>query len=153
MANNSDLYPPVGFHFKVEFNLEGLSGEDREARFQEVVGFKKDLCVEEYKEGGENRFAHRFPLPASYTNLVLKRGVLLNSKLIDWCFDAIDNFIFEPTDVMVTLLNEENNPVIAWNFVGAYPLKWSTTDLKAQDNSLLIESLELVYKYFTKEDV
>lgn len=149
----SDLYPPVGFHFKVEFNLEGLTGEDREARFQEVVGFKKDLGVEEYREGGENRYTHRFPQPAKYANLVLKRGVLLNSKLIKWCFDAIDNFIFKPIDIMVSLLDENNKAIITWNFVGAYPLKWSASDLKAQDNSLVIETLELAYRYFTKKDV
>lgn len=148
-----DEYPPVGFHFKVEFNLPNVAGQDREARFQEVTGFTKELAVEEYKEGGENRYAHRFPSPAKYSNLVLKRGVLLNSKLIEWCFDAIDNFIFKPIDLTVILLNEEHQPIITWDFVGAYPLKWSTTDLKAQDNSLVIETMELAYKYFKKKDV
>lgn len=151
LQNPMDEYPPVSFHFKVEFNLSGVNGQDREARFQEVTGFTKEVTVEEFKEGGENRYAHRFPSPAKYPNLVLKRGVLLNSKLIDWCFDAIDNFIFQPVDLTVTLLNEKHQPLIAWNFVGAYPLKWSTTDLKAQDNSLLIETLELAYKYFHKK--
>ena len=147
-----DLYPPVGFHFKVEFMLDGVSGKDREARFQEVSGFKKELTVTEYKEGGENRFSHRFPAPAKYTNLVLKRGVLLKSKVVDWCFDAIDQFTFKPIDLFVTLQDEENNPLVSWNFVGAYPLKWSTGDLKAQENAVLIETLELAYQYFTKKD-
>jgi phage tail-like protein len=149
---DADLYPPVGFHFKVEFNLDEASGEDREARFQEVAGLSKELGVEEYKEGGENRYAHKFPAPATYPNLVLKRGVLLNSSLIDWCFDAIDNFIFEPVDITVSLLNEEHEPLIVWDVAGAYPLKWSTSDLKAQENSLVIETLELAYKYYRKRD-
>ncbi len=146
-------YPPVGFHFKVEFMLPEVTGEDREARFQEVNGFGKELAVEEYREGGENRYAHRFPGPAKYSNLVLKRGLLLNSNLIAWCFDAIDKFIFKPADVTVTLLNEEREPIMAWDFVGAYPLKCSTTDLKAQENSLVVETLELAYRYFKRKDV
>jgi phage tail-like protein len=153
MASKKDLYPPVGFHFKVEFKLAGVSGQHREARFQEVTGFKKDLAVEEYKEGGENRFSHRFPAPAKYTNLILKRGVLLKSKVVDWCFEAIDHFTFEPIDVFVTLLNEKHADLISWQFVGAYPLKWSTGDLKAQDNVILVETMELAYRYFTKKDV
>lgn len=155
MANQypSDLYPPVGFHFKVEFHLAGASGQSREMRFQEVSGLKKELAVEEFKEGGENRFSHRLPAPAKYPNLVLKRGVLLNSKLLDWCFDAIDNFSFTPIDITVTLLNEEHCPLLAWDFIKAYPLKWSTSDFKAQDNSILIETLELAYQYNRKKDV
>lgn len=146
-------YPPVGFHFKVTFNLPDITGEDREAQFQEVNGFSKELAVEEYKEGGENRYAHRFPGPTKYPNLTLKRGVLLNSKLIAWCFDAIDNFIFKPIDVTVTLLDEQHQALITWDFVGAYPLKFSTTDLKAQENSLVVETLELTYRYFHRKDV
>ncbi len=151
-AIDKELYPPVGFHFKVEFKLQGLSAEAREARFQEVSGLSKSLGVEEYREGGENRFSHRLPLPAKYPNLVLKRGVLRNSKLIKWCFDAIDNFVFSPVELTVTLLNEEHDPLVVWDFVGAYPVKWSVTDLKAQENSIVIESMELVYQYFTKKD-
>ncbi len=151
--HSSDLYPPVGFHFKVEFNLAGITGQDREARFQEVSGLKKELAVEEFKEGGENRFSHRLPAPAKYSNLVLKRGVLFNSKLIDWCFDAIDNFVFTPIDMTITLLNENHQPLLAWDFIKAYPLKWSTSDLKAQDNSILIETLELAYQFNRKKDV
>ena len=150
-------YPPVSFHFKVQFDpegkIEGLSSEEKEARFQEVTGLSKELGVEELREGGENQYVHKFPAPAKYPNLVLKRGVLIQSKLITWCFDAIDNFIFTPLNLSVTLLNEEHQPLISWEFVGAYPLKWSVSDLKAQDNSILVETLELAYKYFRKSDV
>ena len=43
------LYPPVGFHFKVEFNLPDVAQEDRETRFQEVGGLNKTIEVEELK--------------------------------------------------------------------------------------------------------
>lgn len=147
------MYPPVVFHFKVEFSLPDSAPEDREARFQEVTGLKKELAVEEYQEGGENRFSHKLPTPAKYPNLVLKRGLLKSSKLVDWCFDAIDHFNFKPVDLKVTLLNEEHKPSVSWDFVRAYPLKWSVGDLKAQDNALMIETLEIVYQYCRKSDV
>lgn len=147
------MYPPVAFHFKVAFALPDVAPEDREVRFQEVTGFNKGIGVEEYMEGGENRFSHKFPNPAKYPNLVLKRGLLKSSKLIAWCFNAIDHFQFKPVDLTVTLLNKEHQPSVSWMFARAYPLKWSASDLKAQDNSMLIETLEIAYQYCRKKDV
>jgi phage tail-like protein len=147
-----EYYPPVGFHFKVQVNLPDVAQNDTESRFQEVSGFTKSLEIEEFKEGGESRFAHRLPSPAKYGNIILRRGLLTKSALIAWCFDAIDNFIFTPADVTVTLLNEEHNALSTWNIVKAYPVKWTTSDFKAQDNSLVIETLELAFQYFTKSD-
>ncbi|MEO5562048.1 MAG: phage tail protein, partial [Chitinophagaceae bacterium] len=49
--------------------------------------------------------------------------------------------------------DEADQPVAIWNIVAAYPLKWSTSDLKANDNSIVIESIELAYQYFTRQKV
>ncbi|MBL7731669.1 MAG: phage tail protein [Chitinophagaceae bacterium] len=148
----AEHYPPVGFHFKVSINLPDAGQEDREARFQEVSGLNKTIDIEEYKEGGENRFAHRLPNPAKYSNLVLKRGMLTQSNLIKWCFDAIDNFIFKPADITITLLNEKHEPLSTWNVSKAFPVKWATSDFKAQENSIAIETLELAFQNFVKTD-
>lgn len=146
----ADQYPPVGFHFKVSVNLPDVANEAKESRFQEVSGLTKSIDVEELKEGGENRFAHRLPNPAKYGNIVLKRGLLVDSKLIDWCNDAIENFKFKLADVTIALLDEEHQTLTSWNVKNAYPVKWTITDFKAQENSIAIESLELVFQYFTK---
>jgi phage tail-like protein len=136
----------------VQVNLDDVALNDSELRFQEVSGLAKNLELEDFKEGGENRFSHRLPNPGKYGNIVLKRGMMTKSNLISWCFDAIDNFIFKPADVTITLLDEKSNAISTWNIVKAYPVKWSTTDFKAQENSIVIESLELAYQYFTKSD-
>ncbi len=141
--------PAVGFFFLVEFNgLDDLSAND--FRFQEVSGLNSELGVEELKEGGENRFAHRLPNPAKYSNLVLKRGVITETALIDWFRNAIENFEFDPITIRVTLLNVSTEPLLNWNFVGAYPVKWSVSNLNAQKNEVMIDTIELAYKYFTK---
>ena len=70
-------YPPVGFHFRVEFGLDGAG--DQDSRFQEVGGLSAELGTEELQEGGENRFVHRLPTLPKYGNLVLKRGLLTDS--------------------------------------------------------------------------
>ena len=48
------------------------------------------------------------------------------------------------------LLNEEHEPLATWNFLRAYPVKWSLSDFKAQENALAVESLELAYSRFRK---
>ena len=142
-------YPPVGFHFRVEFGLDGLG--DLDSRFQEVGGLSAELGTEELQEGGENRFVHRLPTLPKYGNLVLKRGLLTDSGLIQWCRDAIENFSFAPTTVNVTLLNERHEPLgFTYSFVRAWPVKWTVSDFKAQENALVVETLELSYNYFTR---
>jgi phage tail-like protein len=142
-------YPPVGFHFRVEFSVDGAGESD--TRFQEVSGLTAELAMEEVTEGGENRFSHRLPGRAKYANLVLKRGLLTDSKLIDWCRDGIENFEFSPTTVNITLLNEKHEPLSdTLSFIKAWPVKWSISDFKAQENAIVVETMELAYNYFTR---
>ncbi len=140
MANN---YPPVGFHFKVEFaNLKS------EFEFQSVSGLTIELNTEEIAEGGENRFKHKLPVRTSFPNLVLKRGLVTDSSLVKWCREAVEDFNITPTDVTISLLNEEHEPLMTWNVVHAYPLKWAMADFNAEESKLVIETIELAYNYF-----
>lgn len=141
-------YPPVGFHFRVHFSGINATGED--AQFQEVAGLTAEINVEELVAGGENRFSYRLPVRSKYANLILKRGMLTSSGLISWFRDAIENFTFKPVDINVELLNENNNTMTSWNFKQAYPVKWVISDFKAQENSLVVETIELAYQYFTR---
>ncbi|HAX16790.1 MAG TPA: glycerol acyltransferase [Leeuwenhoekiella sp.] len=142
MAN---YYPPVGFHFKVEF---GAVSPEIDHQFQSVSGLSVDIEMEEYAEGGENRFKHKLPVRTKFPNLVLKRGLVSDSKLIKWCKDAVENFDFSPTDVTIKLLNNEHEPLVTWNVVHAYPVKWSVSDFNAEQNSIAVETIELAYNYF-----
>jgi len=139
----SNYYPPLGFHFKVEFTQ--FKGE---FEFQSVSGLSVDLETEEIAEGGENRFKHKLPVKTKFPNLVLKRGLLVDSELITWCRNALENFDITPTDLTVKLLNEEHEPLMTWNVVHAYPVKWSIADFNAEESKIVIETIELAYSYF-----
>ena len=142
-------YPPVGFHFAVRFS--GVGG-DGDTDFQEVSGLTAEITVEELTVGGENRFTYRLPNRAKYSNLILKRGMLKDSKLISWLTDAIEHFKFKPADLKVDLLNEDNQVLTSWNFIQAYPVKWAVSDFKAMENSLVVETVELAYQYFVRRN-
>jgi phage tail-like protein len=144
MAN---YYPPVGFHFLVEF--EGLGSQEKDHQFQSVSGLSVDIETEEMAEGGENRFKHKLPVKTKYPNLTLKRGMLIDSVVIDWCRDAIENFSFKPVNLTIKLLNDEHQPLISWNVVHAYPVKWSVEDFNAEESKIVVENFELTYNYFT----
>jgi phage tail-like protein len=50
--------------------------------------------------------------------------------------------------VNVTLLNAEHEPMLTWPVVGAYPVKWSVSDLNATANTFVVETLTLAYRHF-----
>ena len=142
-------YPPVGFHFSVEFDLPGASGS--EIRFRDVSGLSMEVEEETYNEGGENRFIRKFPVRARYPDLVLKRGLLTGSVVRKWCEAAIQELSIEPVTVWVKLLNDAHEPLQTYTFINAWPKKWSLSDFNAESSEIVVESLELAYQYFKIE--
>lgn len=144
----STIYPPVSFHFRVEFQgIPGLKQQD--GFFQEVTGLSRELETEQVKSGGENRFTYKLPTRAQYPNLVLKRGLFLDSGLLTWVNDAIYNLDIKPATVLVTLLNDKHEPLQTYQCVNAWPQKWSVADFNAQESRIMVETMELFYQYFT----
>ena len=139
-------YPPVGFHLRVE--SVGI-GNDNDIRFQSVGGLNIEYDLESFKEGGENRFEHKLPVRTKYPDLSLKRGYLKDSEVIRWCLNAFQNRDFKPAQVNVSLLNEQHQPIKTWQIHRAWPKKWSVSDFNAQENSVVVETLELSYSHFT----
>ncbi|MBX3257538.1 MAG: phage tail protein [Chitinophagaceae bacterium] len=138
-------YPPPGFSFWVSFDI---SNEPIDIAFQDVAGIGMELQTEDVVEGGENRFTQKLPARANYTPLVLKRGLAVQSTLTNWVRDAVENLSISPTTIIVALLNDKKEPLMAYRFLNAYPLKWSISNFNAESSSLVIESLELYYQYF-----
>jgi len=139
---------PVSFFFELSFG-----GDD--AAFEEVSGISKEMHVEEVASGGENRFKYRLPTASTSQNLVLKRAMVTSSSLVNWCASCIDGGLvnpIKPRDVSVTLLDADRKACVKWTFHNAYPVKYSVSDLNSQQNSLVIESIELAYTYFDVAD-
>ena len=139
-------YPFVGFHFLVVFEIFPQVPND--FRFQEVSGLTVDVNLDTYNEGGENRFVHRLPGRTRYSDLVLKRGMTLVSGVTAWCVDAIENFNYQPTNMLISLLNEDHIPVSSWYVANAIPIKYDITGLNAEQNQIVIESMTLRYEYY-----
>jgi len=149
-------YPPVAFHFGVTLDGARTSakGTPPDASFQEVSGIRVESGHEEVVEGGQNKFVHRLPKQLTYGNLVLKRGVVvMPSPLADWVAVTLGSELARPIqlrNLMVTLKNEQHDPLITWTFVNAYPVKWETAALNAMESSVFTETMELAYQYFER---
>ena len=136
-------YPPPAFTFKVEFGLDGV--QNNNSSFQEVSGLGSESDVVEYREGGENRYVHKLPGSTKFSNLVLKRGIISDPKIMEWIKNVFFNDFSEPikpTDITITLLNEEHEPAMRWKLSNAWPIKFEAASFKAKSNELAIESIE-----------
>ncbi len=139
--------PPVAFHFSVMFL--GFFPPVPDMAFQEVSGLESGIDLEPLVEGGENRFVHQLPKPASRSNLQLKRGLTTAaSGLVQWCKSTLEGDFADaivPKDINVSLLNEMRIPVASWSIGNAFPVKWSVGGFDAMKNELAIETIELAY--------
>lgn len=139
--------PITGFHFSVVFELVPQFSID--TKFQSVSGLKVTMETEPYTEGGQNKFKHNLPLRSGYQDLVLKRGLTNDlSGLSLWCNQAMDDFIFYPANLIVSLLNEKGNPVKVWYIAKAIPLSYEFSDFNAEENKIVIETITLKYNFF-----
>jgi phage tail-like protein len=152
----TDYYPPWGFYFQVAFS-GNVSKEKNDVRFQSVSGLSVEYDTEEFKEGGENRFTHKLPVRTKYADMVLKGGmvvgpsVLTGNSVIKWFLDAFRDRTFRAADINVILMNEKSEPLRTWKVAHAVPRKWTVSDFNANESSLVIETLELTYQYFSVE--
>jgi len=81
--------------------------------------------------------------------MVLKRGMVTGSEVINWFLKAFRDREFSPTDINVILMNEKGEPLRTWKVAHAIPKKWLVSDLNANESAIVIETMELTYRYFT----
>ncbi|WP_299683510.1 phage tail protein [uncultured Dokdonia sp.] len=148
MGENENQYP-VGFYFSI-----ALDGTEQGV-FQEVSGISNEMNVEEVLGGGENRFKYKLPTTISNKNLLFKRGMFSSeSPLLKWCKDTLEGGLsqsIQTKNTTIELMNQNGEVFMSWEFVNAYPVKYLISDLKSQENKVLVEMLEFAYAYFQKE--
>lgn len=141
-------FPAVGFYYEV--SIDGASGA--QAAFQEVSGIDVTVDLESISEAGLNEYVHKVPKKAQYNNLVLKRGLYTDdSAMQSWVQESIQDGLYwsvKPKDVLLTLYDELGEKVMAWNFVRAFPVKWSASGLNSMESAVVIENIELSYAYW-----
>ena len=145
-------YPPAAFHFAVSF---GTAARDADCSFREVSGISSELETESVVEGGENRYVYQLPKAVKHQRLVLKRGVApYTSRLVTWCRDVLEGGLGNPVTTKllnVALLDASGQPLRAWSFDNAFPVKWEFEPFQSGKNEVALEKVELSYLFLKRE--
>ncbi len=144
MLPDAALFAPpfLGAHFVLA--VDGLMS----VSFSKCSGLAGEVGVEEYPEGGENRFAHRLPTRASFPNLVLTQGAGPSAELWNWFFEYHVSGMVAPRDGQVTLMSTVAGvlvPVRVWGFRRGWPVKLTGPELDAQAGAVAVESVEIAH--------
>ena len=130
--------PYRGFRYLVEFDGVQSGG------FCRVKGLARETRHESYREGGVNDYEHKLATLTVYGPLVLERG-LADTKLWDWHDDVVGGTI-QRKKISVILQNERGEEVWRWHADGAFPVKWSVSDLDASASQVSVESVEFAHQ-------
>jgi phage tail-like protein len=116
-----------------------------QAVFTEVSGLAMEMAVEDVEEGGLNGFVHRLPGRVKASNLTLKRGLTNSNDFLKWTREVSVGTITKK-NISVILYNLNGTESMRWEFLQAYPVKWSGPQFKADDNAVAVETLELAHE-------
>lgn len=136
-------YPIPKFHFQVQWGGTRIG-------FTEVTGLTIENEVIEYREGSSPEYSKtKMPGLHKYGNITLKRGVFASdNEFFTWLNSVKLNNIAR-RDLIISLLNENHEPVVSYKVVQAWPVKIQVPDLKSDANEVAIESIELAHEGLT----
>lgn len=137
--------PAVSHRFMVNFLFDGVL-DPFDLSFQRVRGLSRELGVHLQPQGGENARNMWVTDKINHGSLVLERGVMLASP-VTLLFDRIlrGEALYRAC-VVILLLDSQQLPVTTWTLSGAFPVRWETSELDANSNTVLINTLELRYQ-------
>jgi phage tail-like protein len=139
-------YPVPKFHFQVEWGGTKLG-------FTEVTGLDVQTEVIEYRDGIMPEYSKiKMPGMQKYSNITLKRGTFPGDNEYYKWWNTVKLNTIERRDIIISLLNENHEPVVTWKVKKAWPVKVQSTDLKADGNETAIETIELAHEGLTMEN-
>src|SRR3546814_9181749 len=116
----------------------------------EVTGLDITTEVIEYRDGASPEFSKvKMPGQRTFRNITLKRGTFAGDNEFYKWFNTVNMNQIERRDLIISLLNENHEPVVVWKVKNAWPLKVTPTDLTAEGNDVALESLELAHEGLT----
>ena len=89
--------------------------------------------------------AEKLPGLHKVGDVTLKRGLTRDLSLWNWVNSALAGNINRPS-VLITLLDQTDNPVLSWRLRNAWPRKWCGPVLNAGSSEVAIEELELAHE-------
>ena len=137
MTTRQDPYR--SYNFLVE--IDGIT----RAGFQECSGLDSTQDPIEYREGNEGLTVRKLPGLNTYSNIVLKWGVIDDTELWDWRQQVMEGSI-ERKNGSIVLLDDIGEEKARWNFREGWPTKWTGTTFNATGTDVAVETLEIAHE-------
>jgi len=139
-------WPVPKFYFNVTL------GDKGEIAFQEVSGLDTEHELIEYRSGNSKEFSTvKMPGMRKASDVTLKKGMFADdTALFSYFAEVTMNTVARQT-VTIQLLDETGNTLFTWTLKNAWPLKFTGTDLNAQNSEVAIEELVLAHEGLTME--
>ena len=133
-------WPLVKFAFRVKIG-------NTEIMFQEVTGLNSETQVIEYRAGDSKVFSTvKMPGIKKYGNVTLKKGIFKDDKALWDMYNLVTMNTFERKNITISLLDEASSVAMSWVLTNAFPAKMTVTDMKSDDNSAAVETMELAHE-------
>jgi len=127
-------------------------------RFMEITGLEVSVETTDVEEGGQNSFVHKLPGRMTWPNIVLKRGITQSDGLLTWLnkssgekFSAAGNKLARAS-AAITLIGPSGQRLRAWEFDGAFPVKWTGPNFAVSSAEMAVEELEITHHGFRARD-
>lgn len=143
MPTGTRIDPYRGYNFLVE--IDGIT----QAGFQEVSGLDASTDAIEYREGNDPNHVRKLPGLNKYSAISLKRGISDSGELWKWYRTVVDGKP-ERKNGSIILLDDTGQEKIRWNFVNAWPTKWTGPSFNSTSNAVAVETLEIAHEEVKK---
>ncbi|WP_062054088.1 phage tail protein [Aquimarina longa] len=143
----SSIFPHKSYRFKVSFLFGNI---EVEGYFQSIDGLKGGYSTNPYAEGGVAAFSHQLTNRSSFGPLTLKRGLTKDRALFTWCEATFQTMTTVPANILISLLDENKQPIDNWLIVHAIPFNWDVSSFDATQSKIAFETIKLNYQYFTR---
>jgi len=126
MANDRAV-PYGSFNYYVSFEGESFGG------FSDVSGIGTELTIAEYRNGNDlENHVSKVAGIHKVSDVTLKRGIVKVDKLFGWVAQARTDGPKAKRDVVITLCDETQKPVLSWKLRGVLPMKYTGPTLAAK---------------------
>jgi phage tail-like protein len=139
MATGARTDPYRGFNFMVE--IDGIT----QAGFQEASGLDSSTDAVDYREGTDPNHVRKLTGLNKFSPITLKRGITDSDELWKWRQTVVDGKT-DRRNGSIILLDEAGSEKIRWNFVNAWPSKWTGPDFNSTGTTVAVEALEITHE-------
>jgi phage tail-like protein len=132
------------------FNFLVTLDEITQASFLECSGLGSTTEVIEHREGGDNTTVHKLMGKTTFDDITLKWGLTDSSELWDWRQQIIDGTVVRKSGAIVVYDLDNSTEVARWNFVNAWPTKYTGPTFNAKGSDIAIDTLVLAHEGLTR---